>query len=289
MVDKLVFSGKKLGMEPVCNNFSFSSYYLETWGKNSEGQDVLVQKGTGFLYEKEKQIYLITNWHVITNKEASSPTNYLNDVSIQADRMVIQLIAKVKEEGDSFYVDVQKVEVPLIDNSMKTWIEKTLDDGSFVDIAIIPVSRFLGSIDCFPINTLEESFNENTKAFVGQDVFVLGYPWGDEFDNFPVWKRASIATEPDYDINNRPIFLVDTATRPGMSGSPVMFIEKRPVTLTNLSENKISRNYTKLLGIYSGAYKDTRERDFQLGIVWRKELIDVMIDVSHNGETDEKF
>jgi hypothetical protein len=54
------------------------------------------------------------------------------------------------------------------------------------------------------------------------DAFVLGYPRGmSGGGHFPVWKRATIATEPDIDLDGLPRFYIDTATREGMSGSPV--------------------------------------------------------------------
>ena len=56
-------------------------------------------------------------------------------------------------------------------------------------------------------------------------MFVLGYPKGISGGRgFPIWKRASIATEPDIQHDGLPKLLVDTATREGMSGAPVVAI-----------------------------------------------------------------
>ena len=38
---------------------------------------------------------------------------------------------------------------------------------------------------------------------------------------FPIWKRGSIASEPEIPIDGKPMFYIDTATRQGMSGAPV--------------------------------------------------------------------
>jgi hypothetical protein len=56
----------------------------------------------------------------------------------------------------------------------------------------------------------------------GMDVFVLGYPRGiSGGGRFPLWKRGSIASEPDVNIDNLPMMYIDTATREGMSRAPV--------------------------------------------------------------------
>lgn len=60
--------------------------------------------------------------------------------------------------------------------------------------------------------------------------YVLGYPKGlHGGDDFPVWKRASIASEPDLDIDGLPKVLVDTATRPDVW--PVIAVRRGLVVL----------------------------------------------------------
>jgi hypothetical protein len=72
---------------------------------------------------------------------------------------------------------------------------------------------------------------------------------------------------------------IDSATRPGMSGSPVLLIEKRPACLFEgdiNKPNKFSRNYTKFVGVYSGRFVDD-ELKAELGIVWKYTVIDEII------------
>jgi len=52
---------------------------------------------------------------------------------------------------------------------------------------------------------------------------VLGYPEGMIGPGrSPIWKRGSMASEPKYNWRDKPGFLIDTATRNGMSGAPVV-------------------------------------------------------------------
>jgi hypothetical protein len=54
------------------------------------------------------------------------------------------------------------------------------------------------------------------------EVFILGYPFEIKRPAFPVWKRASVASEPDLVRLVDDYILVDTASRPGMSSAPVI-------------------------------------------------------------------
>jgi len=136
--------------------------------------------------------------------------------------------------------------------------------GSSVDIAILrlqPDDRFT----FVPINEQDEPPPYEFGPMVGKDVFVLGYPFGKlslRLSLFPIWKRASIASELAYQVEERPMFLVDTATKSGMSGSPVVYV---------------AGEFQQFMGVYSGRYGGDDLRDVQLGRVWRSSLIKEII------------
>ena len=92
-------------------------------------------------------------------------------------------------------------------------------------------------------------------------------------------KKASVASEPSLDLNDMPYYFADTATKPGMSGSPVVLYEKRPITLTESLHGKFSRHRTKIVGIYSGRIGANTENknDAQLGRVWKVKMLDEII------------
>jgi hypothetical protein len=139
-----------------------------------------------------------------------------------------------------------------------------------VDVVALKITPPNGVI-MKPIN--KEIF-DNEKPMVSDDVFVLGYPYDVKGGgNFPIWKRASIATEPDLNYNFLPQMLVDTATRSGMSGSPVIF---RRTGVHGLVDGKMVDSSSigtveDFLGIYSGRYVGESKDDAQLGIVWKKQ------------------
>jgi hypothetical protein len=53
-------------------------------------------------------------------------------------------------------------------------------------------------------------------------VFILGYPFGNTPPSFPRLEAGRIASEPDLVRMTTGYYLVDTASRPGMSGAPVI-------------------------------------------------------------------
>ena len=96
------------------------------------------------------------------------------------------------------------------------------------------------------------------------DVFVLEYPFGADPPGFPVWKRGSIASEPHLTRPGPGYMLVDTASRPGMSGAPVI-------------PRSWSNSLTRFIGVYSGRLHTKDPSDAQIGMVWPAEDIEEII------------
>ena len=126
------------------------------------------------------------------------------------------------------------------------------------------------------IDAAEEPFNENVKIEITSEIYIIGFPFAKQTGYVPIWKKGSVASEPLIDMEGLPYFYADTATKEGMSGSPVVFYKDRPATIVNEQQRKISRHWTKFVGIYSGrigANSDTRN-DAQLGRIWKVSVID---------------
>ena len=117
------------------------------------------------------------------------------------------------------------------------------------------------------------------KTAVGDDVFVVGFPENIKTTGeLPIWKRGSVASEPDLPIDGLPYLLVDTGTRSGMSGSPVV---RRQVA--GLSTYGASGEFSlfehpmeELFGVYSDRF-GADDATSQLGIVWKQEVVSEII------------
>lgn len=85
---------------------------------------------------------------------------------------------------------------------------------------------------------------------------------------------GTVATEPSIDFDNLPCFLVDSRTRPGQSGSPVLlYFNGGMVPMANGDTAVFGGPVEKLVGVYSGRISEESD----LGVVWRSEVIAAII------------
>jgi hypothetical protein len=165
------------------------------------------------------------------------------------------------------------------------WFEHP-EYGRLVDVVALPLSTSLAEkYRFFPINRLD--FNTAFGPLVADEAFVVGYPFADlSIGLFPIWKRASIASEPGVDLDNLPKMLIDTATRPGFSGSPVIMqrVGIHGKSGVALRGDEIIGRIRNFIGIYSGRI-DRETEQAQLGIVWKARVINEIIDGAKLGKS----
>jgi Trypsin-like peptidase domain len=250
--------------------------------------------GTGFFYTYEGRNYFITNWHNVTGREpadyslksidAAIPDNLMIQVPFHKfqDNLMIQI--PFQEQAAVFKWMPINLPLYLDTNRMKPiWWEHP-KYGSDVDVVAIEIGGLsetkavTANAELLRLNLLPIGSNP-FRLVPGMDVFVLGFPRGLSGEGyFPLWKRGSIASEPDINIDNLPKLYIDTATREGMSGSPVYAQESSfwvPEGKT-LAEAGFFGKGNRFLGIYSGRVgKDSFLA--QLGIVWKEEAIQEII------------
>jgi hypothetical protein len=233
--------------------------------------------GTAFFYTYEGQDYLITNWHNVSGRrpwdyslistEAGIPTNLLLRIpysgTLEDGTPVIEWLPKIL----NLYDDNDRI-VP-------GWWEHP-QHGSDVDVVAIHIQR---PSDAKSIPANDEVLHLIRLQFdPGMDVFVLGFPLGiSGGGRLPIWKRGSIASEPDAHIDNLPKLYIDTATREGMSGAPIYAQETGVWSLEGKTlhdfEDVVSGKGYRFLGIYSGRILGSDPLHAQLGIVWKEEAI----------------
>ena len=130
------------------------------------------------------------------------------------------------------------------------------------------------TIALYPLNVLA---NTRLRIEIGMEVFILGYPFKIELPAFPVWKRGSIASEPDLVKFVDDYILVDTASRPGMSGAPVIRQSRTNHLLETGDVAMTPNTLTKLIGVYSGRVPVGHPHEAQIGLVWDGSFIDEII------------
>jgi hypothetical protein len=268
--------------------------------------------GTAFIYLHKEKPYLVTNWHNITGRDPSSLKSKHSQSAIP-NRLYIQ-IPSVNLDLESFSIQWIKHEVKIYADQgdcpvHATWYEHPRHSHD-VDVVVIPLDRDevfdirksmlyiqssdskQGSVDIKTAICAANDPDLNLKQVMlrpSLDVFVLGFPRGMTGGaNFPVWKRGSIASEPDIDIDGLPKIFIDTATREGMSGSPVYLYQ----TGRWISEEKdqlgnhkaVLGEGRRFIGVYSGRV-GADSFQAQLGIVWKASVVEEIIDAATLGQS----
>ncbi len=199
-----------------------------------------IGNATAFVWKRREQHYLITNWHVATGRNAATGEM---DAIVQPDMFKALFNPRVTDFG--------KVprDITIRDSENRPlWFAHPLRQrGSDVVAVPLPISGDDPIIDLYPVNSARSE--ADLAVQIGMDVFILGYPFGAEPPGFPVWKRGSIASEPDLVPFGAGYLLVDTASRPGMSGAPVF---RRSWGIHLLEDEGVAMDATSRTEIYWG-------------------------------------
>ena len=222
-----------------------------------------LSRGTAFFWEEEGQTFLVTNWHNFSGKDPFTG-NHITENAAEPNRITFDVF----EGGD--LNKRRTLSTDLFENYIPTWLEHPMHK-SRVDVVCRKIA--LSGHSVFPINTLA---SQQIVTKIGHDVFILGYPMGIDTLRLPVWKRGSVASEPDIDVSDLPMFYVDTATASGMSGSPVI----RRDTSGEMENGEFvigGRIMSRFVGVYSGRITTKDAHEAQLGIVWKSRVIPEII------------
>ena len=239
--------------------FSVQSLYLIPTKGNKE-----LGTATGFIVERNNTYYLITNWHVLSGRHPLTNETIYPSGDIPSEVLIWH-------NGNKLATWVQRREVLYNSNGNKRWLEHKLKQK--VDIVALPLQSVDKNLKIYPFKL---SLAENDmKVSVSMSVSIIGFPFGFKGPGFlPIWKTGHIASEPEIDYNNEPLFIIDATTRPGMSGSPVVLRQYGGYMDTSGDYQLKPGTFTRFLGVYSGRLS----KDSELGRVWRPRLIQEILD-----------
>jgi hypothetical protein len=243
-------------------------------------------KGTGFCWSEGDQLYLVSTRHCMSGRRTD------------ADRQPLDINSRLPV----------KVQVALPKERVGAWLEQEFDlcdeagepkwlmhpnKNILVDVAMLPILP-MGE-ELRPRTPTEKETVRDMRLAPSLEVFILGYPLGLRVaELFAIWKRATVATEPNIDPEGLPIIYVDGSPTRGMSGSPVI-AHAHDLYTRESDGHQISfgRPSTQFIGIYSGrrvgtVVRDPRSEesvlDAQLGIVWKRRVLDEIAQASVRGD-----
>ena len=261
------------------NQYSQASYCVEVFFN-----EISLATGTCFFVKRAQKIFLVTNWHIVSGKHADTKELLEKETGAIPNKLRI-FVPRNNSDGTMQYGDDSYIDIDLYDEyGAPLWYEKCIHER-MVDVALIPMK----DVDfCYlAIDDAEEPFNERVHVEIASEIYIIGFPFAKDTGYIPIWKRGSIASEPLIDMDGMPYFYADTATKKGMSGSPVIYYKDRPIVMVDNDKGKFSRHWTKFIGIYSGrigANSDVRN-DAQLGRIWKASVIDEIIALYSNNES----
>jgi len=234
----------------------------------------LLGGATAFLWVRDDcRLSLITNWHV-----ASGRNNETDEVTHKMGGVPNHLRVNIPYSDRARPPHI--INVPTVDDEgNRLWTEHPTH-GQAVDVVSLeidqPPSR---EFDLMPLNYLKML---PLKQRIGMPIFILGYPFGRLGIGMPVWKQATFASEPFLANGlDLPYMIVDTASRPGMSGSPVIQRVHGQIELEGrdgrLSDGDGACNF---IGVYSGRFHTNDVSDAQLGRVWPARLVKEIVEAA---------
>ena len=245
----------------------------------SENKSAL-STASGLICNYKERVILITNWHVASGR------NYQTDDILNSDQWTpeylrIRLPIAVRK-GDrimSFHKFLD-CDVELLGESgnqtSHRWFEHP-EHGRNVDVVGLDVTYESGISQSHGHDVaLPETSN---VLSVMSRLFIVGHPLKSSVspNQFPIYKSGTIASEPSV-YDNVPMFLIDSKTKRGMSGSPVFRVEEAPAIAAGetlfggrkaASIGVRKKTTIDLVGIYSGREREEKElNEAELGIVW---------------------
>ncbi len=263
--------------------------------------------GTGVLYRKNEKSYIVTAWHNVSGRDsetlkcinsnaaipnkiiAAIPFQIINGESHSSTKISISI--PLEENNTPIYYThfqgwpkVDVVAIP-IDLGKQYLMEGKLVDGEKITLPITlkSTSSFGVSTDIVHVQDLEFKYQNiddySSYLYASEDIFIIGYPRGiTDYTGQPIWKRATVATDPSLGWHRQEQFLVDCASKQGMSGAPVFFHSVHGHVRLGGAQIMSNGSITIFHGIYVGRIGTTSEFEAQVGRVWKKKIIDEIID-----------
>jgi hypothetical protein len=230
---------------------------------------------TGFFWRKENdKTYLISNHHVFSGNHYLTHKSSYKDSAFPAKIEYPRFVSEQHLHERSLHT------VLLCDDAGNdpTWKSHPIHERHAVDFAFVEVPTRAG--DGTYVYAINDEFRHECDKPMprydpGFELLIAGFFLSDRPTGyFPIYIKGSVASEIDALYKGQMAFLVDALTSSGMSGSPVFATGPERVN----AEEKFSplKTMPRFVGIYSGRIVENdngKERELQVGIVWRRELI----------------
>jgi len=148
----------------IVNQYSLASYYVEMFF-----DDVKLSNATCFFTKKRGKRYLITNWHVVSGKDAD--TLKCLDVNAAVPNK-LHIYLPQKTEDNNVIFDDDFIDLNLYDEEdNKIWYDMK-QNNQMIDVAVVPIKNEIEKY-ILDIEDAEEKFNENVSLNIADEIIVV--------------------------------------------------------------------------------------------------------------------
>lgn len=168
---------------------------------------------TGFFFERDERLFLVTSRHVMIDK----PSKHF------PDRLEIELHIDADNVASS-----TGFSIPLYRKGKSVWRQGE-DTAGEIDVAVIELERAaLPKTTVYRAFTPQHLHDAGDQVEIGSTLLIVGFPLGfhDTLHHMPVVRHAVIASSFGLRFQGKGYFLTDARTHRGTSGAPVVM--RRP-------------------------------------------------------------
>lgn len=212
---------------------------------------------TGFFFERDGRLYLVTNRHVVLEET----------IAHTPDR--IEIVLHIDPDN---VASVTSFSIPLYVDGIAVWHEG-IDSGGRIDVVVIPLDRTaLPDTLLLHAFTPDHLLDDLDRIEAGAPVRVAGFPLGfhDTVHHLPVMRQAVVASAFGIRFQGQGYFLTDARMHRGMSGAPVA---------VRLQPEAASRDVLAwtLLGIHAGrfdvSFDEEQDERLSLNYAWYADIL----------------
>ena len=170
---------------------------------------------TGFFFERDDRLFLVTSRHVLRDAPSSHTP----------DRVEIEL--HTDHENIAAFTGFS---IPLYRHGRRVWRQGT-DSAGEIDVAAIEVDRAaLPQPVALQTFTSRHLLGANETVEIGTPTLIIGFPLGfqDQLHRTPVARQATLASSFGLRFQGKGYFLTDGRTHRGSSGAPVVMRLAKP-------------------------------------------------------------
>lgn len=220
--------------------------------------------GTAFIVDAPRCRVLVTNRHNVTGRR-------------QDNNQPLSRHGGVPNKIRVWHNDViglgnwRAFDYPLYNNDdVPLWVEHPVL-GAGADFVALPI-QIPDFAAVYPYSLAPPRQELLVRA--SDPLSIIGFPFGQAAGGmFGIWVTGFVASELEVNYGGKPIFLIDSRTRPGQSGSPVI-AARRGMIQYKKGDIDVGGEAVEFLGIYSGRINDESD----LGFVWKRAAIKELVD-----------